>query len=55
MKKYISRREFIQTGFGAGAALALMGKISLPPAPPSRGMKLGFVTYQWGRDWDLPT
>jgi sugar phosphate isomerase/epimerase len=20
-----------------------------------KGMKLGFVTYQWGRDWDLPT
>jgi len=55
MKKHISRREFIQAGFGAGAALALMGKIPLPPLPPARGMKLGFVTYQWGRDWDLPT
>lgn len=55
MKKEVSRRQFIQQSFGAGVSLTLLRYLpewgSLPPA----GMKLGFVTYQWGRDWDLPT
>ncbi len=25
------------------------------PDPPPAAMRLGLVTYQWGKDWDLPT
>jgi sugar phosphate isomerase/epimerase len=55
MKNELSRRQFIQRSFGAGVALAFLNNIPefVKMAPP--GMKLGFVTYQWGRDWDLPT
>lgn len=55
MKNELSRRRFIQTSLGAGAALAFMKDFEgfLPSA--KKGMKLGLVTYQWGRDWDLPT
>lgn len=55
MKNELSRRQFIQRSFGAGVALAFLNNIPefVKMAPP--GMRLGFVTYQWGRDWDLPT
>jgi len=55
MKNSLSRRQFIQRSFGAGVALAFLNNIPefVKMAPP--GMRLGFVTYQWGRDWDLPT
>jgi sugar phosphate isomerase/epimerase len=55
MKNELSRRQFIQKSLGAGVALAFLKDlpefISYAPA----GMQLGLVTYQWGRDWDLPT
>jgi sugar phosphate isomerase/epimerase len=54
MKHELSRRQFIQTSLGAGAALAMLRIPDFGLAPAS-GMKLGLVTYQWGRDWDLPT
>lgn len=39
----------------AGIGMAALSR--LPDLPPvARGkMKFGLVTYQWGRDWDLPT
>jgi len=55
MNKEISRRQFIQTSLGAGAALALLRDIPELPSMAASGMKLGFVTYLWGQDWDLPT
>jgi sugar phosphate isomerase/epimerase len=55
MKNEISRRQFIRTSFGAGAALALLRDIPELSAMAASGMKLGFVTYLWGQDWDLPT
>ncbi len=55
MKHNLSRRQFIHTSLGAGMALAFLkdipGLIKNVPAT----MKFGLVTYQWGRDWDLPT
>jgi len=55
MKKEFSRRRFIQTSLGAGVALALFKDFPEILASASKGMKMGLVTYQWGRDWDLPT
>jgi len=55
MKNELSRRQFIQRSFGAGISFALLRNFSEWSSPADTGMKLGFVTYQWGRDWDLPT
>jgi len=55
MKTEISRRRFIQTSFGAGAALAFLRELPDLSAMAASGMKLGFVTYLWGQDWDLLT
>jgi sugar phosphate isomerase/epimerase len=43
--------EILSSGIGMGAL------ICLPELPVvTRGkMKFGLVTYQWGKDWDLPT
>src|SRR5512137_1717773 len=51
----ITRRTFIQQSICAGFGMAAISR--LPDLPPlARGkMRLGLVTYQWGRDWDLPT
>lgn len=51
-----SRRNFIQKSLLAGAGLSLFDPL-MAQAMLSRKskMKLGFVTYQWGKDWDLPT
>jgi sugar phosphate isomerase/epimerase len=55
MKNELSRRQFIQKSLGAGVALAFLKDLpELISAAPA-GMKFGLVTYQWGRDWDLPT
>jgi sugar phosphate isomerase/epimerase len=55
MKKDLSRRRFIQTSLAAGAALAFLREMPEFNAMAASGMKLGFVTYLWGQDWDLPT
>ncbi len=55
MKTDLSRRQFITRSLGAGAALALFRDLHGLDLLPASGMKFGLVTYQWGRDWDLPT
>jgi sugar phosphate isomerase/epimerase len=55
MKHELNRRQFIQTTLGAGAALAFLKRMPEFDFAAASGMKLGLVTYQWGRDWDLPT
>ena len=54
MKTELSRRQFIRTSLGAGAALAVFRNMPEIDFAAS-GMKLGLCTYLWGRDWDLPT
>jgi len=57
-----SRRQFLQTA-SAIAAMAAGRTLTVPPvacaasAEPAPGgqMRLGMVTYLWGKDWDLPT
>jgi sugar phosphate isomerase/epimerase len=50
-----SRRNFIQKSIIAGAGLALIDPFSAKAMMKKSKMKLGLVTYQWGKDWDLPT
>ena len=50
-----SRRSFIQKSLVAGSGLTLLNPLSAFSMQKKSKMQLGLVTYQWGRDWDLPT
>jgi len=50
-----SRRRFIQKSIIAGIGLTLIDPFSAQAMLRKSKMKLGLVTYQWGKDWDLPT
>ncbi len=50
-----SRRSFLQKSLVAGAGLILIDPFSAHAMMRKSNMKFGLVTYQWGRDWDLPT
>lgn len=57
-----SRREFLHRGLcvaaGAAATTALTSCDSLQIAgvdKPAGQTRFGFTTYQWGKDWDIPT
>ncbi len=47
----LNRRDLL-LGTIAGAATCVLSRPALAAAAQ---MKLGLVTYQWGKDWDLPT
>lgn len=54
----LTRRAFVSRGSKAAAGM-LAGAIAtrhglVPARAPGDQMKFGLVTYQWGRDWDLP-
>ncbi len=51
----ITRRGFIKQSFSAGIGIAALGRLSDLPHMAKGKMNFGLVTYQWGRDWDLPT
>ncbi|MBX3254058.1 MAG: sugar phosphate isomerase/epimerase [Chitinophagaceae bacterium] len=52
--KSITRRTFLKQASVTGLSVASAGAFtSFEKADPA--MKFGLVTYQWGRDWDLPT
>ena len=54
----ITRRRFLQTSLSMGGAVAVAGaRFSFAAAAKKPGKKIAFglVTYQWGKDWDLPT
>jgi hydroxypyruvate isomerase len=53
--KSITRRTFIQQSISASIGMAAISRLPDLPAMARGNMKLGLVTYQWGRDWDLPT
>ncbi len=61
-RKRISRREFLAHGLyvtaGAIATTALTSCDSLQIAGLTKSdakTRFGFTTYQWGKDWDIPT
>jgi len=55
MIKNQSRRSFLQKSLLAGAGLSLIDPLSLQAMIRKSKMKMGLVTYQWGKDWDLAT
>jgi len=55
MKKNLSRRSFIQRSAIGSIGFAAMYYTPAFPNMKKPGMRFGLVTYQWGKDWDLPT
>jgi sugar phosphate isomerase/epimerase len=54
MKENLSRRNFIKRSTLGGACI--VGLNYFPSCTNvKKDMRFGLVTYQWGRDWDLPT
>ncbi|MCP4311625.1 MAG: sugar phosphate isomerase/epimerase [Bacteroidetes bacterium] len=50
-----SRRSFLQKSMVAGVGLSLINPFPAHAMVKKPKMKLGLVTYLWGKDWDLPT
>ncbi len=53
-----TRRAFLQqsTLLGAAALAGPLGRsLALAADRPGSCLRFGLVTYQWGRDWDIPT
>lgn len=50
-----SRREFLKHTVAATLASSALARIATSAEPPGAEIRFGLVTYQWGRDWDLPT
>ena len=50
-----SRRKFLQRSMAAGVGLSLINSLSTQAMKKRSRMKFGLVTYQWGKDWDLPS
>jgi len=55
MTQQFSRRTFLQQTLLAGVGFSVINPLSAHSLIKSSGMKLGLVTYQWAKDWDLPT
>jgi len=55
MENKLSRRLFIQKSVVASIGLTAMEPFWTCSTSTNSGMKLGLVTYQWAKDWDLPT
>ena len=55
MEKNLSRRNFIQKSVISGIGLASISPFSAWAKSQKSEMKLGLVTYQWAKDWDLHT
>ncbi len=55
---HANRRQFLRTSLVLGSAVASMrplGSLAALADKPGSKMQLGFCTYLWGQDWDLPT
>jgi hydroxypyruvate isomerase len=55
MERDLSRRIFLKRSLITGVGLSAMDPLSAMPQRGAKDMKFGLVTYQWGKDWDLPT
>jgi sugar phosphate isomerase/epimerase len=52
----LSRRRFLQcSAVALGAAAALASRRTFAQEKKGGEIQYGLVTYQWGKDWDLPT
>lgn len=54
MEKNLTRRQFIHSSVVAGIGIATINPYTAWAVSRKSGMKLGLVTYQWAKDWDLP-
>ncbi len=54
MENQCSRRQFLRNSIGAGLAFTVVDVDRFLNLQQT-GMRMGLVTYQWGKDWDLPT
>ncbi|EPR69335.1 sugar phosphate isomerase/epimerase family protein [Cyclobacterium qasimii] len=50
-----TRRNFLQKSIAAGIGLSLLDPATAAAFAKKPKINLGLVTYQWGKDWDLPT
>ena len=55
MERNFSRRNFIQKSIISGIGLATIQPFSAWAKAPKPKIRLGLVTYQWAKDWDLRT
>lgn len=55
MNRKLSRRVFIKQTAQAGIGLAAMNALPAWSKQVKSGMGFGLVTYEWAKDWDLPT
>lgn len=51
----LSRRQWLVSNAGVWGAMALLGENPVFAESSKIPLKLGLVTYNWGKDWDLPT
>ena len=61
-RKGVSRRSFLAHGIGAAAGICAGASLTscrytvrAPVSKPTTLTRFGFTTYQWGKDWDIPT
>jgi sugar phosphate isomerase/epimerase len=51
----MKRRDFLSTVAAIPALAAVQGTQAPKPGAPPRGLKVGTVTYNIAKDWDIPT
>src|SRR5688572_3849165 len=51
----MNRRDFLTTIATVPALAAVPAGQTVKPAPRPKGLKLGTVTYNIAKDWDVPT
>lgn len=50
-----SRRQFLKAAFGAVLLPGSGSSFAAPATKSSDRLRLGLVTYNWGKDWDIPS
>jgi len=55
MSNIFSRRNFLQSTLIAGIGSTIFNPLTALAKTKKTGIRLGLVTYQWAKDWDLPT
>jgi hydroxypyruvate isomerase len=55
MNNHFSRRSFLQSSLIAGIGSTIFNPLTVYAKAKKTGIRLGLVTYQWAKDWDLPT
>jgi len=51
----MTRRQFVSRSLQAGAGVMTLGSAAAARARRVSKMRFGLTSYQWGKDWDVPT